>query len=158
MITLLGRFHLIGVSLFAFAFTLCPALSGAAILGFGDFSGFKINQNDSQRLPGITILPGIHTAIDLTGSAPFEARSIFDKTPQQTSTFTASFIYQDKDASPVTSNAGFAFVLQSIGGGFDAVGWTRTDWATMVATSDQVLPLNLVSLIPSRRDSLRTAA
>ncbi len=101
---------------------LAPALAHADIQGFGDFSGFKINQNDSQGLPGITILPGIHSATDLTGSAPFEARSIFDTTPQPTSHFTASFTYQDKDQSPTADFAGFAFVLQSVSGGSNAVG------------------------------------
>ncbi len=114
--------HRFAVLLLAsFAVVLAPVWARADFSGFGDFSGFKINQNDGQSAPTVTISPNpLNSTIHLTGPGFFESRSIFDKTPQPTSAhFTASFTYQETGPSDV---AGFAFVLQNSGAGFNAVG------------------------------------
>jgi hypothetical protein len=88
----------------------------ADILGFGDFSGFSINKNDSAAAPTISISP---STIALTGSGVNEARSIFYNTPQSTTHFAASFTYQETGGSDIV---GFAFVLQNDPRGASAVG------------------------------------
>jgi len=71
-----------------------PGLAQASIIGFGDFSGFTINQTDHNLAPTLFPAAGIASKIELTNSAASEARSIFYDTPQTISHFTASFTYQ----------------------------------------------------------------
>ncbi|HEY2761220.1 MAG TPA: PEP-CTERM sorting domain-containing protein [Pirellulales bacterium] len=98
---------------------LATPMVRADINGFGDFSEFKINQSDSQAAPVISLSP---SSIHLTGTSNLgEERSIFDKTPQVTSQFTASFTYQET-GSLVNNSGGFAFVLQNSSSGPSAIG------------------------------------
>jgi hypothetical protein len=91
-----------------------PAVTRASIAGFGDFSQFTINKNDTGAVPTFPA-PGL---IQLINGAS-EARSIFANTPQGVSNFTASFNYQV--ISP-GANEGAAFVLQNDSRGAAAVG------------------------------------
>jgi hypothetical protein len=92
---------------------LAPAAARASIIGFGNFSGFTPNQNDSGS-PPTSPSPG---SIELiTGQG--EQRSIFYDTPQDVTQFTASFTYQCANAD----SGGFAFVLENDPRGASAVG------------------------------------
>ncbi len=98
----------------AAAVAILPAPVQADIIGFGDFSGFTVNQADSGNAP--TISNGTILLTNYGG----EYRSIFCNTPQNVSQFTASFTYQAVvgDASPGT---GACFVLQNSAAGANAV-------------------------------------
>lgn len=96
------------------AMGLVPSVAHADIIGFGDFSGFKVNQNDSGNGP--TVSNG--TILLINGAS--EDRSIFCKTPQNISQFTASFTYQATGSNYDTE--GVCFVLQNSTAGASAVG------------------------------------
>jgi len=99
------------------AFTFSNVVD-AGIMGFGNFSGFQINQVDSAAAPVISLSP---SEIHLTGTTSnSEDRSIFDRTVQSTSQFTASFTYQATGIAD--GESGFAFVLQNSGAGSGATG------------------------------------
>lgn len=93
-----------------------PTPVHADIMGFGNFSGFTVNQNDAGSPP--TVSTG---AIELT-SGGFEDRSIFDDTRQSISEFTASFIYQGFVSGAPNGGVGACFVLQNSSSGANAVG------------------------------------
>jgi len=110
-----GRISILAVSLVAFA--LAPTSARAAILGFGDFSGFTINKSDAASSP--TLSPG---KIELTNDATNESRSVFANTPQGISKFTASFTYQEIGGHADSANTvGVAFVIQNSAAGAHAV-------------------------------------
>lgn len=67
---------------------LVPPAARADINGFGNFSGFTINQNDGGSSPTVS-----GSTIQLT-NANNETRDIFYNTPQNDSQFSASFIYR----------------------------------------------------------------
>jgi hypothetical protein len=73
----------------AFAFLVFPLLARADFNGFGDFSGFTINQHDSAAAPSIS--GGV---LQLTTASDFEDRSVFNNTSQDIRQFTASFSYR----------------------------------------------------------------
>ncbi len=86
----------------------------ADIVGFGDFSGFSINQDDSASSP--TISPN---TIRLTNEATNESRSIFYNIPQDITQFVASFTYLETGTP--TGRFGAAFVLQNSNNGPNTV-------------------------------------
>lgn len=92
----------------------------AGISGFGDFSGFVINQADAGSPPTVSIPNG---SILLTNTGANEARSIFATMPQPVATFTASFTYQ---ATNIGFNfnhyQGVTFVLETAPAGTAAIG------------------------------------
>ena len=90
----------------------------ADIIGFGNFSGFTINQADSASAP--TIMPG---AVQITSKVFAECRSIFANTPQDISTFSASFTYRAAEGT-VGGGYGAAFVLQNSGAGAHTISST----------------------------------
>ncbi len=89
---------------------IAPTAAHADILGFGNFSGFTVNQIDSGNVP--TVSGG---TIHLTNTVN-EARSIFYNAPQNVSQFTASFTYQADNYED-----GACFVLQNNAAGASAV-------------------------------------
>jgi hypothetical protein len=110
----LPRYSFCAFVLAALTGVLIPAVARADIIGFGDFSGFTVNQDDSGNAP--TVSNG--TIRLITGA--YENRSIFYNTPQNISQFTASFTYQT-----TTIADGACFVLQDSAAGASAVsgGW-----------------------------------
>jgi hypothetical protein len=90
----------------------------ADINGFGNFSGFTINQNDNGPSP--TVSAG---NIRLTNAgAVTETRSIFYGTPQPVGHFTASFTYQALNGTVPDEDSGICFVLQNAPTGVHAIG------------------------------------
>src|SRR3972149_2302114 len=88
---------------------LSPA--DAAINGFGNFSNFMINRADSSALPDV--VPG---TIHITTMAFDQSRSIFFRTPQDISHFTASYSFKSVEGSVGGLTAisyGAAFVIQN---------------------------------------------
>lgn len=96
--------------------TLAIVFAGTAaradVNGFGDFSNFTINRNDTAAVS--TLTPGVPPggSIQLTNTGFPERRSIFYNTPQSITQFTASFTYQ----SAVTTfhDIGVCFVVQNM--------------------------------------------
>jgi hypothetical protein len=89
----------------------------ADITGFGNFSQFTINQNDSGSPPTV---PTSGT-IELTNGGK-EIRSIFATTPQNVSQFNSSFTYQATQIDAFGTNPGAAFVLEDDPRGASAAG------------------------------------
>lgn len=89
----------------------------ADIPGFGNFSGFTVNQADGGS--PATFTPG---AIRLTTGGFDQVRSIFHNTPQPISKFNASFTYRAVNAFDSSVSIGAAFVLQNIPDGQQAIG------------------------------------
>jgi PEP-CTERM motif len=91
---------------------LASSAAHADILGFGNFSGFTVNQRDTGNAPTIS---GSTIQLTNTGGVS-EFRSIFCDTPQNISgDFTASFTYvATGSADP---GAGACFVLQNSSSG-----------------------------------------
>ncbi|HET6247751.1 MAG TPA: hypothetical protein VFE47_08645, partial [Tepidisphaeraceae bacterium] len=75
----------------------------STIAGFGDFSGFSVNQTDSIAAP--TVSTG---SIVITNQNFAEERSVFFKTPVNISAFTASFTYQASAVSAFDLSGGGA--------------------------------------------------
>jgi hypothetical protein len=92
-----------------------PAIAHANFSGFGDFSGFTVNVNDSGNAPTVS-----NGTIHLTNGSG-ENRSIFYNTPQTITQFTASFTFQ-ATGSTWDSYPGFSFVLQNSPTGASSVG------------------------------------
>jgi len=91
---------------------VASSVAHADIVGFGDFSGFTVNQNDTGSPP--TISGG---TIQLT-SANNETRTIFYDTPQNISIdFTVSFTFKANGVS-----TGASLVLQDSASGASAIG------------------------------------
>lgn len=111
MRTVIRSFRVLTIIAAAFG---VPSLASAGILGFGDFSQFSVNVDDTGSLPVVS--PG---TIELT-TGKGEGRSIFYNTPQNISHFTASFTYQSSGADP-RDYAGAAFVIQNASQGASAV-------------------------------------
>jgi hypothetical protein len=84
----------------------------ADINGFGNFSGFTINQNDSGATPSVSIP---NDSIQLVNGG-VEKRSIIFETPQAISAFTASFTATAQEGD------GACFVLENNAAGANAVG------------------------------------
>jgi len=97
------------------------AAARADINGFGDFSAYSINVWDSAAPP--TPFPASN-AIRLTNQASGESRSIFHKTKQVVTQFTASFTYQ-ASGTP-TDPFGACFVIQNSRGGPQTVAAANT--------------------------------
>ncbi len=93
------------------ALTAIPGLGGSAahadIAGFGDFSGYRINQNDSATPPAL--FPA-QDRIQLTVLGQAQRRSIFANATQNITQFIASFRYQALNAG---NAAGASFVIQN---------------------------------------------
>lgn len=85
----------------------------AAIAGFGNFTNFTINQNDTGSPP---TEPASGSLELVTGQG--EQRSIFYDTPQDVTQFTVSFNYQGAGIG----GGGFAFVMENDSRGAGAVG------------------------------------
>ena len=112
--------------------------SFAQITGFGDGSNFTLNGYDQDNLGNIintndlpTISGGTLTITNLTQA---QGRSAFFNTPQNISSFIASFTFQNQvaDQSPLGAADGFAFVVQSqglhaVGGTSAGLGYTVND-------------------------------
>jgi Legume lectin domain len=112
--------------------------ASAQITGFGDGSNFTLNGYDQDNLGNIintndppTISGGTLTITNLTQA---QGRSAFFNTPQNISSFIASFTYQNQvaDQSPLGAADGFAFVVQSqglhaLGGTSAGLGYTIND-------------------------------
>lgn len=94
---------------------LLAATTRADIGGFGNFSGFTVNVNDSGNAP--TVSSGTIHLINGGG----EHRSIFYNTPQNISQFTASFTYVATYAGAYYGSPGFCFVLQNSPAGASSV-------------------------------------
>jgi len=99
----------------AFTGILIPAVARADIIGFGDFSGFTINQTDTGAAPTIS-----NGSILLTNQNDFGNRSVFYNTRQNISQFTASFTYTLSGYA--NDVAGACFVLQDSTAGATACG------------------------------------
>jgi hypothetical protein len=95
-----------------------PASSRADVNGFGDFSGFSINQHDSGAAPTVSLSAD---SINLTNDNVDESRTIFANQPQPISQFKASFEYE---AGTFGNGYGAAFVIQDNPAGAQAVGGT----------------------------------
>ncbi len=93
----------------------------ADLSGFGtNGSGFSLNQG--QTTHGLSVSNNVAT---LTNGTAGEGNSLFSNTKQSISAFTASFTYQDKGGSILSSTAdGFTFTLQNDTRGAAAVGGT----------------------------------
>ena len=98
----LPRFRLLAIAVTA---AMLSTQARADIVGFGDFSGFTINQTDTGSAPTIS-----NGSILLTNQNAFENRSIFCNTRQSISQFTASFTYTPSGYA--YDGAGACFVLQ----------------------------------------------
>ena len=93
----------------ALAVILAPCI--ADILGFGNFSGFTVNQDDTASAP--TASGGTIQLTDENTSVS-EYRSIFNDTPQNISDFPTCFTYQGSGPGPfLTPGPGACFVLQN---------------------------------------------
>jgi len=99
--------------LFFASVVLCPSLVHAQISGFDSFSGFTVNQDDSANGPTVS-----NGSIRLVTSGG-EHRSIFYDTPQNISTFAASFTYQATGGG--YNGDGACFVLQNSPSGASCV-------------------------------------
>ena len=88
----------------------------ADINGFGNFSGFTVNQHDTHAAPSVST-----GEIHLTNHNAAEDRSVFANTPQSIGKFTASFTYQLTGVID-SANYGAAFVLQNSANGAQTVG------------------------------------
>jgi Legume lectin domain len=108
------------------------------ITGFGDGSNFTLNGYDQDNLGNIinTNDPPIISGgtLTITNLTQAQGRSAFFNTPQNLSSFTASFTFQNlvADQSPLGAADGFAFVVQSqglhaIGGTSAGLGYTIND-------------------------------
>jgi hypothetical protein len=118
------------------ALTARPA--SAQITGFGDGSNFTLSGYDQDNFGNIistndppTISGGTLTITNLTQA---QGRSAFFNTPQNLSSFVASFTFQNQVAnqSPLGAADGFAFVVQSqglhaVGGTSAGLGYTVND-------------------------------
>ena len=108
------------------ALGLTSAVAKADFTNFanGDFAQFNYNHNPSDTATGPTTTsspPGIK----LTGLAFGETRSLFSKNLQPTTTFNASFLYQDLSAiadGSFANNPGFTFAISNDSRTFNAVG------------------------------------
>lgn len=76
----------------------------ASIVGFGNFTNFTINQNDTASPP---TEPASGSLELVTGQG--EQRSVFYDTPQDVTQFTASFTFQGANID----GGGFAFVVEN---------------------------------------------
>jgi len=85
----------------------------ADINGFGNFSGFTINQNDSGATPSVSIP---NDSIQLVSGFSPQKRSIINNTPQSISSFSASF------TATALEGDGACFVLENNAAGANAVG------------------------------------
>ncbi len=121
--------------LMTFVGGLAPSVAHANITGFGDFSGFTVNVNDSGSAPTVS-----NGTLHLT-NAGAESRSVFYDTPQNISSpFTASFTYQASGNS--YENPGACFVLQNSTAGASAVG---TGWLAYGGMTGKSLGVSLES-------------
>lgn len=111
---------------------MAASIARAGFIGFGDFSQFTINQGDNSAGPSVS-----GDTIHITGLPPGEARSIFFDTPQNISTFTASFGYRSPKLVGLGSPAA-AFVIENSPSGVHALG-----------SADEYGYGNFPSLIPS---------
>ncbi|HEY4311610.1 MAG TPA: hypothetical protein VGN12_19345 [Pirellulales bacterium] len=110
--------HITLAALAAAACFLSPVQ--AAIVGFGDFSGFSINQTDAGSPPTVSIATG---TIHLTNGGSSESRSIFTSTKQAVGSFTASFTYQATNIGfNFDAYQGITFVVENSASGSSAVG------------------------------------
>ncbi|MDB5325113.1 MAG: hypothetical protein JWM57_682 [Phycisphaerales bacterium] len=117
----------------------------AAIAGFGNFSGFAINQTDNASPPTVSTGAG---SIQLTNQRLGESRSIFATTPQNVSTFTASFTYTAVNINQGTTQ-GVAFVLQNGPSGAAAVGPADGQLGYGGITPSLAIGLQLIGFSPS---------
>jgi PEP-CTERM motif len=118
-----------------------PATTRANINGFGDFSSFTVNQNDTGSSPTIPS-PG---TIELT-NAGSEVRSIFADAPQNISQFTASFGFQATNVSGFNSGRpGAMLVLQNDSRQGSAVGNSSDNYGFSGIGNSVGISLDLVS-------------
>lgn len=113
---------------------LLAATTRADISGFGNFSGFTVNVNDSGNAP--TVSSG---TIHLTNGSG-ESRSIFYNTPQDISQFAASFTVTGGTAPGIafilqTSTAGAGAVAPDYGGDWGYVGFPGKSVAIIIGSS-----------------------
>jgi hypothetical protein len=98
------------------------SMADADITGFGNFSNFMINRSDSGSAP--TITPGTPGSIRITSMGDSQSRSIYSKTPQDITQFTASFTYRSIEGplgGPIGVSYGATFVMQNGPQGINAV-------------------------------------
>lgn len=100
------RIRILSLIFFAAA-ALATNVTHASIMGFGDFSGFSVNQSDGDSAP--TVAPGL---IHLTNQGTGEVRSIFSLAQQDISKFTASFTWRALGNPTNAPTFGACFVVQ----------------------------------------------
>ena len=106
--------------LLVLAWVFAPCDLRANILGFGNFSDYTVNVNDSNPAP--TVSAG---SMQIT-NGPDEERSVFCDVPQNISSFTASFTYQTNLAEGYYS--GVSFVLQNSSSGANELPPSQYDY------------------------------
>src|SRR5580658_4112752 len=95
---------------------VAPVIARADFTGFGNFSGFTVNQDDSGSAP--TISGG---TLHVTNGGD-EARDVFYDTPQNISQFTVSFTYSESGGVDIFSgDQGASLVLQNSPSGANSV-------------------------------------
>ena len=90
--------------------------ASADITGFNNLSGWQYNQADNETPADLPDPDTIH----ITSTGGSQARSIFYKTRQSTSQFTASFTYRGELG--FNTDQGASFILQNDPRGFEALG------------------------------------
>lgn len=119
---------------------LTVSMAEAATITFSPITDYKINQADTGNPPAI--LP---SGIELTNAAGGENRSIFHKSRQGVTEFTASFIYQ---VSPGTTVFDFtpsaAFVIHNDPRGAMAIGSSNRSGGILDIANSIAVTLELV--------------
>jgi hypothetical protein len=95
-----------------------PGSSKADIPGFSNLNDFAFNQSDTSSTPSYS--NGELQITNLGSIGANEARSVFYKTLQSDSSFTANFTYRATNAESVAD--GIAFVIQKSDAGLSALG------------------------------------
>lgn len=141
----------------AIALVITSSQASAAIVGFGNFSGFTINKLDDGAPVTVEIETNpVESAITLTDTGRDETRSIFAKTPQPIESFTAKFTYQARNIGfAFNTIPGVAFVLQqdpreasAVGSGLGNLGYhgIAPSFAVVIGLENQGNPRTLTTI------------
>jgi PEP-CTERM motif len=125
--------HVVVVAFITLGMLIIPSAANADIAGFGNFSQFTINQNDSGSPPTV---PSAGVLELVNGDNEF--RSVFADTPQHISQFTASFTYQVPYAGTFGAFPGATFIVENDSRGAAAVGATVNDSDAFTGINDSV--------------------
>lgn len=128
--------------------TALSAVALGDIVGFGDFSGFSVNQDDSAAAP--LLEPG---RIGLTNRARFESRSIFYTIRQDITQFTASYTFEA--LGDPSAPFGACFVVQNSPGGPQTVArYSASGVTTKLGYTDTFGAFNRSSAVSMEYGSL----